>query len=247
MEGVAIDTLPSGSGAGSSSPQKLSLAGEQIVRIVEAQESERQRLANSLHDGPAQSLSNFMLQAEIVQRLFDRDPDKATVELGNLRGSALTSFNKIREFIFELRPMMLDDLGLIATMRRHSENFNEKHTDVKLTFHLIGSERRFPAHVEVIMFRAYQLLIGNALDLANATEISAKLEVHDNEIRGTVEDNGKGFDPQVVLDRSKGDSPRQNLLDLRERVQLVNGRLDIHSGTEADQHTIIEVILPFSG
>jgi len=77
MEGRAVEGGPSGF--------KMSLAGEQIVRIVEAQEAERQRLATALHDGPAQSLTNFILQAEICQRLFDRDPDRASVELNNLK------------------------------------------------------------------------------------------------------------------------------------------------------------------
>lgn len=246
MQGVAIERVATGASVAAMAEaggQRLSLAGEQIVRIVEAQESERQRLANALHDGPAQSLTNFMLQAEICQRLFDRDPAKASVELGTLRSAALTTFNKIREFIFDLRPMMLDDLGLIATMRRHAENFNEKN-ETQVEFHLTGPEQRLPGHIEVIMFRAFQQLISNARDHLQASKIVIKLDVGDNQVRGTVEDNGKGFDPEVVLDRSMGDSPLQNLLDLKERVELVGGTLDIYSSE--GESSSIEITLPYT-
>jgi two-component system sensor histidine kinase DegS len=246
VQGVQIDRpvgVSAVSAMAEAGGQRLTLAGEQIIRIVEAQESERQRLANSLHDGPAQSLTNFMLQAEICQRLFNRDPAKAEVELNTLRSAALTTFNKIREFIFDLRPMMLDDLGLIATMRRHAENFNEKN-EAKIEFRLTGAEQRLPNHIEVIMFRAFQQLISNARDHLAATKIVVKLDVGDNQVRGTVEDDGKGFDPEVVLDRSLGDSPLQNLLDLKERVELVSGTLDIYSAE--GEGSSIEILLPYA-
>ncbi|KAB2906327.1 MAG: sensor histidine kinase [Anaerolineae bacterium] len=246
VQGVQIDRpvgVSAVSAMAEAGGQRLTLAGEQIIRIVEAQESERQRLANALHDGPAQSLTNFMLQAEICQRLFNRDPAKAEVELNTLRSAALTTFNKIREFIFDLRPMMLDDLGLIATMRRHAENFNEKN-EAKIEFRLTGAEQRLPNHIEVIMFRAFQQLIGNARDHLAATKIVVKLDVGDNQVRGTVEDDGKGFDPEVVLDRSLGDSPLQNLLDLKERVELVSGTLDIYSAE--GEGSSIEILLPYT-
>ena len=84
--------------------------GETVEMMIQAQESERQRLARQMHDGPAQALSNFILQTEIAMRLFDIDQGKAREELINLKTAATTSFQKVRDFIFELRPMMLDDL-----------------------------------------------------------------------------------------------------------------------------------------
>jgi two-component system sensor histidine kinase DegS len=196
-----------GPGDGSSGPRKLSLGGEQIVRIVEAQESERKALANALHDGPAQSLTNFILQAEICQRLFDRDPDTASTELINLKAAASMSFQKVRDFIFELRPMMLDDLGLIATIRRHTENYNEKHESIDIQFHLTGAESRFPNHIEVMMFRGLQTLITNSIDILKATRVDIRLDIGEDRLMGTVEDTGRTFDPEVELDRSQGDSP----------------------------------------
>lgn len=240
--GITIDGPVKGASNGGA---VLSLAGEQIIRIVEAQESERKRLANALHDGPAQSLTNFILQAEICQRLFDRDPDSASVELNNLKSAASVSFQKIRDFIFELRPMMLDDLGLIATLRRHTENHNQKHENSKITFHVTGpADRRFPSHIEVMMFRGLQQLISNALDINNAKTVEVKLDVGDRVLKGVVEDDGRHFDPEVVLDREQGDHPLQNLLDLRERLQMVGGDIDIFS--EEGKGSSIEIVLPYT-
>ena len=94
-----------------------------IVRVIDAQEDERRRLSRAMHDGPAQSLTNFVLQAEIVQRLFESDPERCRSELTNLKSAATATFSKVREFIAELRPMMLDDLGLMPTVRRYATGF----------------------------------------------------------------------------------------------------------------------------
>jgi two-component system sensor histidine kinase DegS len=79
-----------------------------------------------MHDGPAQSLTNLILQAEICERLFDSDPVRARAELGNLKDAVTSNFQKVREFIFDLRPMMLDDLGLNPTLRRYVQEFEAK-------------------------------------------------------------------------------------------------------------------------
>ena len=97
-----------------------------IVRIIEAQEQERQRLVRQLHDGPAQSLTNLILQAEICERVFDTDSERARHELGELKTAVTLTFQKVRDYMFDLRPMMLDDLGLIPTIRRYVDDYNEK-------------------------------------------------------------------------------------------------------------------------
>jgi two-component system sensor histidine kinase DegS len=87
-----------------------------VEMLVNAQEAERQRLSRQMHDGPAQALSNFILQTEIAMRLLEVDPGQAREELSNLKVAAMGTFQKVRNFIFELRPMMLDDLGLSMQM-----------------------------------------------------------------------------------------------------------------------------------
>ncbi len=136
--------------------------GSQVLELViKAQEAERQRLSRQMHDGPAQALSNFIVQTEITSRLFDLDASRAKVELVNLKAAAMTTFQKVRVFIFELRPMMLDDLGLYPTIRRYVDGFKEQ-TGIDVNVNLKGTERRFEPYQEVMIFRALQELLGNA-------------------------------------------------------------------------------------
>ena len=99
------------------------VANSVIQQIITAQEEERRNISRQIHDGPAQGLSNLILQAEIALRLFDVDQDKARLELANLQQTAGATFAQLRDFIFDLRPMMLDDLGLLPTIRRYLDAF----------------------------------------------------------------------------------------------------------------------------
>ncbi|MCI0709131.1 MAG: histidine kinase [Chloroflexi bacterium] len=233
--------LPSAGGEKKQGPQ-LGLAGETIIRIVQAQEQERQQLANSLHDGPAQSLTNFILQAEVCQRLMSRDPDRANEELDNLKGAASNTFQKIRDFIFDLRPMMLDDLGLIPTLRRYTENFQNK-TSVEVSMNVAGEEkRRLPKHTEVMVFRSIQNLLAISAQKLKASSIRLTLDVDIDTVRAVLEDDGIGFDPLVDLDPEQGDSDIQVLNDVRERIELVEGTLQIFS--EEGTGSRFEINLP---
>ena len=116
-----------------------------VEQIIEAQEEERRKISRQIHDGPAQALSNFILQTEIALRLFDIDVGKAREELTSLKASATSTFSHVRDFIFDLRPMMLDDLGLIPTVRRYTDAFKEK-TGLNLTLVVTGTERRLESH-----------------------------------------------------------------------------------------------------
>lgn len=211
-----------------------------IINVVEAQEAERQRLARQMHDGPAQSLTNFILQAEICQRLFDRNPDRAEEELGNLKTAASTTFQKVRDFIFDLRPMMLDDLGLVPTIRRYAEAYEEK-TGIKAQLSVVGDERRLPSHIEVMMFRSIQAVMGNARDNLGAKSISIVIDVGPEWLKATIEHDGRGFDMGEVLSREeRGDS--LGLRTLQERIELVGGALEITS-TEEDVSRFV-ILLP---
>ncbi len=112
---LVLETF-SGAPATQTTHQKTDAFGA-VEAIIQAQEAERQRLSRQMHDGPAQALSNFILQTEIAMRLFDMNQDQARQELEALKQSATATFQKVRDFIFELRPMMLDDLGLVPTLK----------------------------------------------------------------------------------------------------------------------------------
>ena len=194
-----------------------------VEAIIQAQEAERQRLSRQMHDGPAQALSNFILQTEIAMRLFDIDPDKAREELENLKQSATATFQKVRDFIFELRPMMLDDLGLVPTLKRYVEAYKEQSgANIRLT--VSGVERRLESYIEVMIFRAIQELIGNAVRHSQASEITVGINISDTNIKIDVEDNGKGFDVDTLL---KGSG--MGVKVIKERAEMLGGHLDVNS------------------
>lgn len=210
-----------GAGAPTSAGAKSQMAG--IEMIVNAQESERQRLSRQMHDGPAQALSNFILQTEIAMRLLDVDPVQAKDELGNLKNSAMGTFQKVRNFIFELRPMMLDDLGLAPTIKKYAEAFKEQ-SSLEVNLSVTGSERRFEPYLEVMIFRAFQELLGNTARHSQATTIKAHLDLGNDNIRISVDDNGKGFDPEILKESSN-----LGLKLIRERVEMLGGSFEIDS------------------
>ncbi|MBI5955099.1 MAG: hypothetical protein HY865_25870 [Chloroflexi bacterium] len=213
-----------GDDAGSASAAqgaKSQMAG--IEMIVNAQEAERQRLSRQMHDGPAQALSNFILQTEIAMRLLDVDPAQAKEELSNLKSSAMGTFQKVRNFIFELRPMMLDDLGLIPTLRKYSDAFKEQ-TALDVSVTVTGTERRLEPYLEVMIFRAVQELLGNAARHSQAALIKVQVDLGSDFIRVNVEDNGKGFAPESLKD-----STSLGLKLIRERAEMLGGSFEIDS------------------
>jgi two-component system, NarL family, sensor histidine kinase DegS len=213
-----------------------------IVRIVQAQEEEKLRLARLMHDGPAQSLTNFILQTEICQRLFDRDPARAAEELGNLKSTASVTFQKVRDFIFDLRPMMLDDLGVVPTVRRYVDSFKDKH-DIETKLELLGDERRLESHREVMLFRGVQDLMGHARDYANANSLDIRLDMSSDRIKVDVEDNGRGFDAEAAFsgDESHLEPRAQALLTLKEKFELVGGSLAVTSSETDGSHIHLEL------
>ena len=216
LEIFADAPAPSKSGSGSS-------AFSTVEAIIQAQEAERQRLSRQMHDGPAQALSNFILQTEIAMRLFDMNQDQAREELGNLKQSATATFQKVRDFIFELRPMMLDDLGLVPTLKRYVEAFKEQNNiDVGLT--VSGVERRLESYIEVMIFRAIQELMGNAVRLSQANKIVVDIDVSETSVKVSVDDNGKGFEVDTVLEGGG-----TGIKVIKERAEMLGGHININS------------------
>jgi two-component system, NarL family, sensor histidine kinase DegS len=205
-----------------------------IIRVIQTEEAARQSLVRKMHDGPASSLSNFILQAEICQRFFDVDPDRARAELAALKSAASSTFNYVKDFIFDLRPMMLDDLGVVPTLRRYVESFQDK-LGLSVPITVTGIERRLESHIEVTVFRGVQELLNNALTHAQATQLQVLLDMGSDHVQAVVEDNGRGFN---VEDAYKKSGRTIGLATLRERIEMLGGQLLLQSkigqGTRAE-------------
>jgi len=198
-----------------------------IVQVIEAQENERRRLARQMHDGPAQSLTNLILQAEICERLFDLDPQQARVELENLKQAVNAAFQNTRRFIFGLRPMMLDDLGLVPTLKRHIQDFQEK-SGLSTDLHIMGEERRLAPHLEVTIFRVIQELLNNVDQHAHAAHVDVTLDLEGEMVAVTVEDDGRGFDVKEILAAAR-ERKGMGLITIQERTEMLGGKVEIES------------------
>lgn len=191
--------------------------------MIQSQEAERQRLSRQMHDGPAQTLSNFILQTEIAMKLFDVDQQRARDELSSLKAAASTAFGLVRDFIFDLRPMMLDDLGLAPTLKKYAEHFREK-SGMEISVQVTGSERRLENYLEVMLFRAMQELLNNSALHSQANQIKVHLDMGAEVIRLAVEDNGKGFDPEKAeMDEGLG------IKLIRDRAEMLGGTFEVDS------------------
>lgn len=198
-------------------------ASTSVEMLVNAQEAERQRLSRQMHDGPAQALSNFILQTEIAARMLDMDPVRAKEELTNLKNAAMGTFQKVRGFIYELRPMMLDDLGWVPTTSKYIETYKEQ-SGLDISLVISGMESRLETYQEVMLFRAVQEFLSNAVQHSQATQIKFKINIEDYQVRLSVDDNGKGFNASEI-DKGHG----LGLRLIRERAEMLGGSMDIDS------------------
>jgi two-component system sensor histidine kinase DegS len=227
--------LESGETTAEASAREQSAVGKTIEMIIQAQEAERRRLARQMHDGPAQALSNFILQTEIAMRLFDIDQAKAKEELAGVKTTASTTFQKVRDFIFDLRPMMLDDLGLVPTIKRYVETYKEQSgIDVRLVSS--GLEQRYEPYIEQMVFRAIQELLSNISNHSQASQVILQLDSSAGGLRVSLEDNGKGFDVEKVKEKAG-----TGLKVIHDRIEMIGGTMEIHSDIGHGTHILFQV------
>jgi len=205
------------------------------LQIIEAQEEERKRLSREIHDGPAQMLANVMLRAELVERVYeDKGIEQALEEIRNLRKMVVSSLSEVRRIIYDLRPMALDDLGIIPALSNYLKNFSGR-TGLDVQFKHLGKDMRFSQQIEVSIFRLVQEAVQNAYKHAKAASVQVKVEVKDTKVILIVKDDGIGFDPTQKKENSFG------LIGMKERVHVLEGKIDIVSKLNSGTTIIIDV------
>jgi two-component system sensor histidine kinase DegS len=169
------DGGPSEDGAAGSAAPDEAAVPQAVSRIVlSAQEDLRREIARAMHDGPAQSLTNIVLQAQIVDRLLARDPEEARSEIRQLVAMVQTTLDATKSFIFDVRPMVLDDLGLVPTLRRAARERGRR-AHVPVEFDSFGSDRRMAMEVEGGLFRMLDETIGAFLS-AGPDRVTIRLD-----------------------------------------------------------------------
>lgn len=221
---------------------RLSLAqqGQAFGRhIVRAQEEERRRLAREIHDGPAQLLANVVLRIDVCQRLADQDLQRLRDELNQLKDLVRLSLQDVRQVIFNLRPMALDDLGLVPALRAYIKAFQSR-TATEVDLVTFGTDRRYEPTFEVAVFRLVQEALTNVDKHAQASRVELVLEQRIRELKVTVKDDGVGFEPRQVAQKRTGTA--YGLTGMQERARLIGGRMEISS--QPGQGTRIQLVFP---
>lgn len=212
------------------------------LKIIKAQEDERQRVARDIHDGPAQLMSNVVLKAEICERMIDVDLEKAKEELRNLKKIVRESLQDVRKIIYNLRPMSLDDLGLIPTLQRYLLTFQED-SGISVSFRTRGTCEDMKSVVSLTVFRIVQEAVNNIIKHADSKNVTIALETCEKDLRLVVHDDGKGFDIAKLKVRSDDMNSGFGLYSMQERVELLGGTFDISS--EPGKGTRLNISIPF--
>lgn len=212
------------------------------LKIILAQEEERKRIAREIHDGMAQTMANVVLRTEIAERMLGKQEYQMVKdELVDLKAQLRGGLEEVRKMIFNLRPMALDDLGLVPTLRKYVRDFEEK-TKIRTRFELKGRETRLPSGMEVAIFRLTQEAFSNVLKHAKATFVSLEISFSKYEVKLYIVDNGIGFNVDQMETKFAADN-HFGLLGMRERLELLEGRMEIQS--EKDSGTKIIMYIPF--
>ena len=210
------------------------------MRLVEAQEAERSRLAQEVHDGPAQALSSAIFQVELIERVFDSDPRMAHTELRFLRELLRRELGDVRSFIVQLRPPMLVRLGLDGAIADTTA------TQATLSGLTIETDLRAPAEglsetAQTVVLRLVQEALQNIRKHAAATKAVVSTVVDDGSWVLEVRDDGRGFDIGAVASRGRRNF---GLQFMRERAELVGAAFEVRS--RAGAGTVVRLAIPMA-
>jgi signal transduction histidine kinase len=210
------------------------VARDAVRRVVQAQELERQRLARELHDETGQALTSILLGLKPLEEALADHPAQAT--LTGLREQVVSALQDVRRLAVELRPAVLDDYGLVPALERLIDAFGEQ-SDTRIDFHSALGEARLPSDMETALYRVVQESLTNIVKHANAKHVSVSLARRTTGVAVVIEDDGAGFDLRAVREDGIG------LLGMRERLALLDGRLEIESRPGAGTTVVAEVPL----
>jgi signal transduction histidine kinase len=221
--------------------EKEELRGKLLERVVAAQEEERKRLARDLHDQTGQRLTALAMGLSTVSELLDKNPALARQRLEELETMSVGAIDDLRQFVSDLRPALLDDLGLVAALRQMAKQTEER-SSVAIEYNVTGHRRRLVSEIETVLYRIAQEALNNTVRHAHATHSVIDLNFCDNSVVLTIEDNGRGFEAISVL-KPQAQVRAWGLLGMQERVSLVGGTFRIDSAPGRGARLVAEIPL----
>ncbi|MBI5300802.1 MAG: HAMP domain-containing protein [Chloroflexi bacterium] len=216
---------------------------ELLRKLVVAQEEERRGLARELHDETSQALTALVVGLETATTAPAESVDVMKARLNPIKAMATAMLREIQRIIHDLRPAILDDLGLVQAIDWYAETRLKVH-GIQVGFETAGVEKRLPSEVETVVFRLAQEAINNIVRHAGAEAVSISLEFADDAVTLEVEDDGCGFDPATALSPGKGNATF-GLLGMKERAALFGGIVSIESKIE--EGTKVTAKIPLKG
>jgi len=215
--------------------EQMAILRQQLALVTAAQEEERRRIAQELHDGLGPTLASLNIRLRTARKLLERDHHPAAEDIEELAEQAQVSIQDIRRLIYDLRPAALDELGLVPALRQYLAHCQQEH-DLSIEF-TADEDPHLPAPVEIALFRIAQEGLNNVVRHAKAHHVDVVLMRDEAHVTLRIADDGRGFDPQASrLGTHLG------LWSMRERVEQLGGRFEVESAPGAG--TTVRVVIP---
>jgi signal transduction histidine kinase len=208
-------------------------------KITQAQENERKRIARELHDDTIQSLIALTRHMEALTTSDEALPEAAAARIRVLQLETGDMIRRVRRFSQDLRPSILDDLGLLPTLEELTADLNVEN-GIQAEFRLKGEHRRLSSEAELTLFRIAQEALNNVRKHAQATHVLTLVEISDSSIKLTVQDDGRGFKPPTLTDHPASTSGL-GLIGMHERARLLSGNLMVDSAPGQGSRVIVNV------
>jgi signal transduction histidine kinase len=202
--------------------EREQLRGQLLEGVISAQEEERKRIARELHDSTSQSLTSLMIGLRNLTEFCDNPEIYPRID--QLREETSRTLEDVHSLALQLRPTVLDDIGLKVAMERLVEEWEDRHNVNADVFVHLGNDR-LPGFLETALFRIVQEALANIAKHANANSVSVLVERRNDDVVTIIEDDGSGFD---INNNSSGG--RLGLLSMQERAGILDGKLEIESG-----------------
>jgi signal transduction histidine kinase len=213
-----------------------------ISKLMTAQEDERKRISRELHDETSQALTSLMLTMRVLAEDAPNQEQKDALLMG--RDVAANILREVRDLAVELRPPALDDLGLVAAIERYSEKFAARHgLDIDLT--TSGRQTSVDGQIAVALYRIIQESLNNVIQHSGATTVLIDITFQFEQIVVTIADNGRGISDADLIRAQK--EHRLGLYGMRERVELLQGRLDIRQSPSGGTELLIAIPYTIQG
>lgn len=220
--------------------QMATARGQLLERLISAQEEERRRIARELHDEAGQALTRIMMDLARALEALPSEATEAREKLSQSRSLAAQTLAELRKLIYDLRPEVLDQLGLVPALRSYAKSrLGAENIEVRLIFS--GLTDRVSPQLELTLFRIIQEAITNIIRHSGASRVNIQVTLRESVITAAVEDNGRGFDVEAALQAPDS----WGLRGIRERVAVVGGKLNIES--EIGKGTRVQFQIPLEG